>query len=234
MGFGTGILYFAGLVIQTIGIQTTNAGKAGFITGLSAVVVPFIDWFRFKKPLDKRIWIAVVFSVVGMSFLLLEGETGIIIGDIIVLISIFCWAFYIIFNDKNVRLVDIYSYSMIQIFVICVSSFIFSLLFREQYDLTSYSLPFWVIMVYMGIGVMTLSILFQNWAQQYQGPTQTAIIFTLEPVFAALFGFIIGNEFMSLFGWLGSGLVFFAILITIIKSKKNNEIDDTNTKNFES
>ena len=82
----------------------------------------------------------------------------------------------------------------------------------------------------MGIGVMTLTILFQNWSQRYQGPTQTAIIFTLEPVFAALFGFIIGNEILSLLGWIGCGFIFIAIIITVfkktdhsgIKSKKKN------------
>jgi drug/metabolite transporter (DMT)-like permease len=77
----------------------------------------------------------------------------------------------------------------------------------------------------MSIGVMTLTILFQNWGQQYQGPTQAAIIFTLEPVFAALFGFLIGNEILSLFGWLGCGLIFVAIFITVLKSNKAKEKD---------
>lgn len=78
-------------------------------------------------------------------------------------------------------------------------------------------------MIYMGIAVMTLTILFQNWSQQYQGPTTTAIIFTLEPVFAALFGFLIGNEILSLFAWIGCGLIFFAILITVLKGNNIEE-----------
>jgi len=221
MSLGNGMIYFFGFTIQTIGLQSTTAGKAGFITGLSAVVVPFIAWLGYKKPLNTRIWGAVTLSVIGMAFLLLEGEAGINIGDLIVLICTFFWAFYIIFNDKIVRLVDIYAYSIIQVFVISISGFISSLLLREQYDLLSYSLPFWAIMVYMGIAVMTLTIIFQNWSQQYQGPSTTAIIFSLEPVFAALFGFLIGNEILSLFGWIGCTLVFIAILITVIKNKNS-------------
>ena len=226
MSLITGMVYFFGFAIQTTGLQTTTAGKAGFVTGLSAIIVPFIAWLGFKKPLNKRIWISVILSVLGMALLLLEGESGINVGDLIVLGSAFFWALFIIYNDKYVPLVDIYSYSMIQIAVISCTSFISSFLFGESYSSLSFSPSFWWVMVYMGIGVMTLTILFQNWGQQYQGPTQTAIIFTLEPVFAALFGFIIGNEILSLFGWLGCGLIFVAIIITVLK--KNNH-DDKNS-----
>ncbi len=224
MSLVTGMLYFFGLAVQTHGLQTTTAGKAGFITGLSAIVVPFIAWIGFKKTLTKRIWIAVILSVLGMAFLLLEGESGIIIGDFIVLISAFIWAFYIIYNDKYVRLVDIYAYSIIQILVVSSASFITSLIIQESYVLLSYPPTFWYLMIYLGIGVMTLTIFFQNWSQQYQDPTQTAIIFTLEPVFAALFGFLIGNEILSVFAWIGCGLIFIAILITALKMNNDRKI----------
>lgn len=217
MSVFTGMIYFIGFAIQTHGLQTTTAGKAGFVTGLSAIVVPFMAWFAFKKPLSKRVWGAVILSTAGMAFLLLEGESGIIIGDLIVLISAFFWALYIIYNDKYVPLVDIYSYSMVQVAVISCASFISSLLLRESYSSISLTPAFWYVMVYMGIGVMTLTILFQNWSQQFQGPTQTAIIFTLEPVFAAFFGFLIGNEILSLFSWVGCGLIFIAIIIMVFK-----------------
>jgi len=217
MSFVTGMIYFFGFAIQTYGLQTTTAGKAGFVTGLSAIIVPFIIWLGFKKPLNKRVWGAVILSIAGMAFLLLEGQSGIIIGDLIVLISAIFWALFIVYNDKYVPLVDIYSYSMIQIAVISCMSFISSLLLMESYASLSFSPSFWYVMVYMGIGVMTLTILFQNWSQQHQGPTQTAIIFTLEPVFAVLFDFVIGGVILSLFGWVGCVIIFIAILISVLK-----------------
>ncbi|MFW9896180.1 MAG: DMT family transporter [Candidatus Thorarchaeota archaeon] len=225
MSFITGMIYFIGFAIQTCGLQTTTAGKAGFVTGLSAIIVPFIAWFGFKKSLTKRIWLAVMLSVIGMAFLLLEGESGINIGDLIVLGSAVFWALFIIYNDKYVPLVDIYSYSIIQIGVISSMGFISSFLLGESYSSLPLSPYFWWIMVYMGIAVMTLTIFFQNWSQQYQGPTQTAIIFTLEPVFAALFGFLIGNEILSLFAWIGCCLIFTAIIITVVKSNNSQESD---------
>ena len=223
MGFTTGMLYFLGMVFQTYGLQSTTAGKTGFITGLSTVMVPFLTWLGFKKPLNIRIWFAVILSIIGMAFLLLEGESGFIIGDILVLVCAVFFAFYIVLNDKYVRITDVYLYSIIQIIVITISSFVCSLLLGESYDLLSSSPTFWFVMIYMGIAVMTLTFIFQNWSQQYQGPTQTAIIFTLEPVFAALFGFLIGAEILSVYAWIGCGLIFMAILITVLKTTNNKE-----------
>ncbi|MBA7636374.1 hypothetical protein ES703_43992 [subsurface metagenome] len=219
MGLITGLLYFFGIVFQTIGLQSTTAGKTGFITGLSTIIVPFLTWIGFKKPLRLRVLFAVILSVVGMAFLLLEGVSGLIIGDILVLICAFFFALYIVLNDKYVRLIDVYLYSIIQVLVISALSFICSLLLQESYNFSSFQPSFWFLMIYMGIAVMTLTILFQNWSQQYQGPTITAIIFTLEPVFAVLFGFLIGSEVLSLYGWIGCVLIFIAILISVIKNK---------------
>ena len=90
---------------------------------------------------------------------------------------------------------------------------------------------FWFIMVYMGLIVTTLTFLFQNWGQRHQGPSQTAIIFTLEPVFAVIFAsFIIGNEILSLYTWIGCGLIFIAILITVLK---NEDLNSDYKRNFE-
>ncbi|MFW9987984.1 MAG: DMT family transporter [Candidatus Odinarchaeota archaeon] len=222
MGAITGLLYFFGMVFQTYGLQSTTAGKTGFITGLSTVIIPFIIWIGFKEPIRIRVWFAVIFSILGMAFLLLEGASLFIIGDLLVLTCAFIFAFYIVLNDKYVQLNDVYLYSIIQVLTVFVSSFICSLFLRESYNFASAHPSFWYVMIYMGIAVMTLTILFQNWSQQYQGPTTTAIIFTLEPVFAALFGYIIGNETLSLFGWVGCILIFIAILITVFKNSNSN------------
>ena len=134
-GSFAGLLYFLAIVFQTYGLQTTSAGKAGFITGLSTIMVPFIVWILYKKPLDKKIWIAVFLSIIGMAFLMLEGERGIIIGDILVLICAFFCALFIIMNDKYVRIVDVYLYSIVQLLVITILCFLFSFLINEDYDL---------------------------------------------------------------------------------------------------
>jgi len=186
-GILTGLMYYFAIVFQTLGIQTTTAGKAAFITGLSTIMVPFITWVGFRKVLKKRVWLAVIISIIGMVSLLLEGESNIIMGDFLVLLCAVLYAFFIVLNDKYVRIVDVYLYSMVQLIVISVLSFGGAFLFNETFDLLSMSVPFWLIFIYMGLAVTTGTFIFQNWSQQHQGPTQTAIIFTLEPVFAVIF-----------------------------------------------
>lgn len=224
-GFITGGLYFLGITFQTVGLQTTTAGKAAFITGLSTIMVPFISWIIRKEAPKKRIWIAVMLSTIGMGLLLLEGESMIILGDLLVLLCSIFFAFFIIMNDIFVRILDVYLYSLIQTLTLTIFSFLSSLILGESFNLFSLDYIFWIVMFYMGFAVMTLTFLFQNWSQQHQGPSQTAIIFTLEPVFAVIFAsFLIGDETMTIWGWIGCGLIFLAILITVIKIK-NNKIE---------
>jgi len=117
---------------------------------------------------------------------------------------------------------------MVQLATITGFSFLFSLMLGESYDLflIEPDLIFWLIMIYLGIGVTTLTFLFQNWSQQHLEPSMIAIIFTLEPVFAMLFGILLGNEVLSIIGWFGCGLIFLAIIYTVyeVDTEKNTHI----------
>ena len=218
-GIITGIIYFISIVFQTYGLQTTTAGKAGFITGLGTVLVPFMTWIAYKKRVKSRVWIAVVLSIVGMGFLLLEGESGVFIGDMLVLVCAVFYAIFIVVNDSYVRKVDVYLFSFVQLATLSILSLGSSLMLSENWSMTSNSMDFWLIMLYMGLIVTTLTFIFQNYGQQYLSPAKTAIIFTLEPVFAAFFGFLFGNELLTVFGLIGATIIFIALLITVIKNE---------------
>ncbi len=152
----TGVIYFFSIVFQTFGLQTTTAGRAGFITGLSTVMVPFLMWLAFKRPLKKKIWIAVGLSILGMAILFLEGEKEILIGDILVLLCAFSYAIFIVLNDKYIQLIDVYHYTFVQLLVITLLCFGGSLLFKESYELTSTLVNYWFILIYMGFVCTTL------------------------------------------------------------------------------
>jgi drug/metabolite transporter (DMT)-like permease len=218
VGFISGIIYFISIAFQTIGLQTTTAEKGGFITGLGTIFVPFILRIFFKKKIKLRIWIAATISVVGMGFLLLEGESDIIIGDILVLICGIFYAIFIVMNDIYVKEVDVYLYSFFQLLTLALLSLGTSFFISENLNLISKDLNFWMIILYMGLITTTLTFLFQNWGQQHQSSSRTAIIFTLEPVFAAFFGFLLGGEIFTLFGLLGAIMIFVALIITVVKN----------------
>ena len=106
----TGLVFYLVIVFQTLGIQTTTAGKAAFITGLSTIMVPFFTWLGFRKAIKKRVWLAAIISTSGMVFLLLDGESNIIIGDFLILLCAVLCALFIVLNDKYVRIVDVNLY----------------------------------------------------------------------------------------------------------------------------
>ncbi|TXT63417.1 MAG: putative DMT superfamily transporter inner membrane protein [Promethearchaeota archaeon] len=227
-GFISGVLYFISIATQTIGLETTTAGKAGFITGLNTIMVPFLAYILLKQSFRKKVWLAAIISIIGMAFLFLEGEQGIIVGDIWVLICAFTCALFIIYNDRVVKTVNVYLFSIMQLITIIGFCFFFSFLLNESYNNISFTLDFWIIMLYMGIIVTTLTFLFQNWSQKHQNSATTAIIFSLEPVFALLFGFLLGGELLSPLGFTGSALILIAIFITVYKNKSNPKIRKEN------
>ena len=220
-GIITGFIYFISIAVQTIGLQLTSAGKAGFITGLNTLIVPFISWGFYKRKVKKHIWIAVFLSIGGMAFLLLDTSVEFLIGDILVLLCAFGFAFYIISVDRNINYVDIYVYLIIQLIIITSLSFLMSFLTREDLTIPLNNLNFWGIMIYMGTITSGLTFLFQNWGQKKVGPHITAVIFTLEPVFALLFAsVIIGSEELTIREIIGCVFIFIAILIVVLKRKR--------------
>ena len=237
MIYGTisGIIYYFAIVTQTYGLQTTSASKVGFITGLNAVMVPFIVWLFFRKSIDKRIWIAAGLSVIGMALLLLEGLNGVLVGDLLVLCcAVFC-AIFIVYNEKYVKLIDISTYTVVQLIVLTVLCFTSSLILQESYDLSRIEIgiiEFWLVMLYMGLIATTLTFLCQYCGQRHQTASQAAIIFALEPVFAAFFAYLIGNEILSWQAWIGCSVIFLAIIITVIKNDNFNELIREKDKSY--
>ena len=222
LGIITGTVNFLSMVFQTYGLQTISAGRAGFITGLGTILVPFIVWLGYKQKLKKKNWLAAILSIVGMAFLFLEGLGGVYFGDFLVLICAFMYALYIVLNDKYVQLVDIYLYSLVQLLIMSSFSFGGSLMINETISLTSLNWNFWLIIAYLGICVTTLPFLFINWAQkQNKNPVQTAIIFTLEPVFAVIFAFLIGSEILNWLEIIGCSIIFLATFIAVYEKKQS-------------
>jgi len=226
MQYGTisGLFFFIAMVFQTYGLQYTTAGKAGFITGLSTLIVPFMIWILFKRHFKKKIWLAVFLSIIGMAFLFLENTSYFLIGDFLVFICAISYALFIVLNDTFLKFVDLYLYSFVQLSTLVILLFIGSCIMQESIHMISFDLELLFLLIYMGIFVSTLTVIFQNWAQkQNRNPTQTAIIFNLEPVFAVVFAFIIAGEILTWFQLIGCCIIFISVLIAVYeKSGRDN------------
>ncbi|MGI6084535.1 MAG: DMT family transporter [Acetivibrionales bacterium] len=220
-----GLLLYAGMTLQVLGLKTTAASNSAFITGLNVIMVPIISVLLLKKKPPINAVFGVFLAAAGL-FLLKGFKGNWVIGDTLTLFCALCFAFQIIFIDKFASDMNIYHLAMIQVAAAAVF-YIFTwvvaaikgagaapLIFNSRLILTI--LYTGALGTAFGYGVQTL-------AQKHTTPTRTALILTCEPVFGAVFALIVpdvnGNtETLTLQMILGSLLILSGMLVTELKS----------------
>ncbi len=205
-----GILLCIAATLQTYGLKYTTAGKAGFVTAMYMVIVPIYSLFLGKK-IRPVIALSVVVATVGMYFLCIKEGFTLEIGDIYVLICAFVFAFHIMAVDYFSPRVDGVKLSFLQ-FLVCGIINCVLMLAIESPDLAEI-IKCAVPILYAGIMSCGVAYTLQIIGQKYAEPTVASIVMSLESVFAALAGWIILNQAMSLREIFGCVLMFGAITI---------------------
>ncbi len=186
-----GIFMFAGMALQVNGLYTTSASNSGFITGLNVVIVPLISAVLLKKKPDRASFIGIIVAFAGLFFLSGGLNMNFNLGDFLTFLCSICWAFQIIFIDKFTASEDAPLLAIIQIgFTGIVSTGVWMSTGFQPFEFNST-----VIIVIAVTAVLGTALAFggQTIAQKDTSPTHTALIFTAEPVFAAIFAMIIPN-----------------------------------------
>jgi drug/metabolite transporter (DMT)-like permease len=229
MALLTGGANFFALTLQTFGLRTISTGKSAFLTGLYVILIPFIGFILYRQRITKRLWLSVIVAFVGMSILIFNSGEGldftssIEIGDILTIGCAVLFALQITLTEKFAPQVDVVLLSMLQLAVVSMLALVFIIGIEPQNPLGSVSSYLWSIWIILALLSTTLPFLFQNWGQRYVPATPTALIFALEPVFATIFGYLIGNEPITWALILGGGLIFLAIVIAVQRSKPNKD-----------
>ena len=225
--YGTilGILLYSSFAFQTVGLNYTTVSKSAFITGFSVVLVPVFSSIMTKTKLNSKICISVTLALIGLGMLTLnQGIADINIGDIYTLISAVLYAFYIIFVGKYTVNVESISFAIIQIGAVGLLSMLTSFFIEKPIIPTSYNI--WGSIIMLSVVCTSGAFIIQNVAQKYTTATHTALIYTAEPVFAAIFAYIVSGETLSLIGFFGAVLILLGTLISEIDFKivfnKNN------------
>lgn len=224
-GIVTGLVLFCGASLQQIGIVFTTAGKAGFITGLYVIIVPFLGLF-WGKPSKKGTWIGAVLAIGGLYFLSVKGSNNIVRGDLLVLVGAFFWALHVHLIDWLVEKSSAIKLAFLQ-FLTCAILSIFVSIFVEDISIEKVmkvSIP----IIYAGPISVGIGYTLQVMAQTEAHPSHAAIILSLEAVFAALGGWVILREFLSFQEILGCSLM----LVGMISSVVNFEISKATQETF--
>jgi len=221
-GILCGIALYAGCSLQQFGLLYTTAGKSGFITALYIVIVPLLGIF-FKNRITLKVWISVVVAIFGFYLLCITENFNINKGDIITLICALFFSIHILLIDYFAPRVDGVRMSCIQFFICGIISF-FSMIIFEEPSISSI-LSAWLPLAYAGFLSCGVAYTLQVIAQKDTEPVIASLIMSLEAVFAALSGWLILHEVLSVQEFIGCILVFVAIVITQLPSKHEKTLD---------
>ncbi len=219
MAFVTGGANFCVNAFQAFGLQSINSGTSGFLSGLSVVFVPILAWMIFRRSISRKIWIAALISFMGMGVMVLTG-TGMLafqfnLGEGLTVGAALFGALQIIYTERYAPKVDILQFSMLQMTCISGLSFMCSVVTETWQGVPINALPFWGIVIYMGVAVTTYPFLCQNYGQRYQPASRVAVIFALEPVFATFFGILGGDTVLTIQILVGGSLILLANFLAI-------------------
>jgi drug/metabolite transporter (DMT)-like permease len=213
-GAAVGLFLFAGYAFQTAGLQFTPASKAGFITGLSVVIVPLISAFALRKPPPAQTLGGVILATVGLALLSLGETLSLEVGDLLVLACAISFAVHILAVGWFAPRYEVLLLTAAQIAAAAALNGCGALLFEAP---TLAQLQ--AVMpaaLFTGVLATVAAFYVQTYAQRFTTPTHTALIFTMEPVFAGLFAYLLAGERLSERGIIGCGLILAGMLVAQI------------------
>lgn len=208
-GLILGVVMTVASNLQQLGLVTTSAGKAGFITSLYIVFVPVFGLLIKRKP-HFMLWFCVLLALAGLYYLSIQADFSISAGDLLVLACALVFTVQILLVDHFAPKVDILRLNCIQFSVMTVLSSVPMLLF-EQPQMSAISNA-WLPIVYAGVcsgcGAYTLQMLGQRRVE----PTTASLLLSPENVFAVLAGWLLLGQTLTPRELLGCALVFVAVI----------------------
>lgn len=218
-----GFWLFLGYATQTLGLLYTTSSKAGFITGLSVVLVPLFSFLLLKQKPSVPAVVGVSVATVGLFLLTMTDIAALNIGDFFVFICAIGFAMQIIFTGKYSEHFPSLLLTCIQIFTVSILSIIGSFIFEDFTDMFSVSVltsPSVLLALFItSVFATALAFFAQTRFQKFTTPTRVALIFAMEPVFAALAGYYWADERLSLSAIFGCLFIFLGMIFAELPAK---------------
>lgn len=214
-----GVLAFAGFATQTIGLSLTSASKAAFITGLSVILTPLVARLWPGRPVGGRVVLAATVALAGLGLLTLRGgAAGATSGDLWVLATAVAYALYIVYLGEVAGRASATSLAALQHVPMALLAWIWAL--PQVGELRHVPLTTYLAILYLAALATALVAVLQTYAQRVVPAHLAALIFVLEPVFAAMFAFFLLGERLGLVGWCGGALVVVAMFVSELRPRR--------------
>jgi drug/metabolite transporter (DMT)-like permease len=200
----------AGYLFQTTGLVFTTPTNTGFITGLFVVFAPLADRVLFGASLSRPVIAAAILSLVGMALLAGGGPAGPNWGDLLTLLCAVALGLHIALLSRYAASYDAGALTLAQILAVAL---IFVVLWPFFGTVSLPPAGVWLALITTGLVASALAYLAQTTAQQHIPAARTAIILTMEPVFAAIFGYWLAGDRLVALQIFGGILILFALVI---------------------
>ncbi len=211
-----GLLSFAGFATQTAGLAITSASNAAFITGLSVILTPIVAKLWLKHYLPARVFLAGFVALAGLALITLRsGLAAINGGDVLVLSTALAYAFYIVYLGEVAGKVRGTSLALMQHLPMTALAWLWAA--PQVGKLATVPPLTYLAILYLAVVATALVAVVQIYAQRVVPAHLAALIFVLEPAFAAAFAAVLLGERLGPLGWLGGALMLFAMLIAELR-----------------
>lgn len=205
-----GLLLFLFLAIETIALKTIPANRAAFIGSLNALIVPLLGWLRGKS-IPLKTFLASGIAVLGIGVMFWEGGE-LVIGDLLMFVDAFVYAIYILFLERVASRHPTLPLTSVQLLFIAALGLLWNnTQILDQFEAIQ---QHWGAILYLGLLATALVIWLQTVAQQWVSSTETALLYTLEPLFATIFSFWLLGEHLGIRGVIGAILVLVALVLS--------------------
>jgi drug/metabolite transporter (DMT)-like permease len=215
-GAGLGVLLFVGFAAQTSGLQFTTPSRSAFLTGLSVLLVPFLSIaFHRRRPPPASL-VGVALAVWGLWALAggtapSGGFKGLGKGDELTLLCALAFALHITLIEQLARKHPAAPLVAVQLWTVAVLAFLALGVLGSRLAPTP---AFFSAVLITGVGGSAVALLLQAWAQARTTAVRAALVYALEPVFAAAYSVALGREQLGARELLGGGLIILGVLVS--------------------
>lgn len=223
-GIMLGFFLFIGYAFQTLGLLYTTSSKAGFITGLSVVLVPLLMIGILKQRPSINSIVGVSAATAGLYLLTMSDVSSLNIGDGFVLICAAGFALHIVFTGKYSSSYPTLLLTTVQISTVAALSAVSSVLFEDWKRAFNpeviFSANVMIALLVTSILATALAFFIQTNFQKHTTATRVALIFAMEPVFAAITAYFWAEERLTYSALVGCGLIFAGMVFAELPSGK--------------
>ncbi|WP_224249027.1 DMT family transporter [Hyalangium gracile] len=212
-----GVFLFLGFALQTVGLTDTTPSRSAFITGMYVLLVPLVMLALFRRVPRVSSLVGVVLSAMGLYYLTGAevGSERLSTGDLLTLGCAVAYAFHIAFTDRYAPREGVQALVAVQLWVVTLLS-VACLPFVEVR--VQWAPAFIGAVLFCGVFASAMALSVQTWAQARTTAVRAAIIYSLEPVFAAGFSLVLGYEKLGVREWVGGGLIILGVLVAELGS----------------